>query len=153
MASAQQYSHDITPGLGPIGHLPLLKWVRQHVEEQHAPPNDGWACCLSTGNADGFRKCWEAVLDPGDTLLIDELNFAFSTAQLDGWTGGRDLAIEPCPLGDRGIDAAALGALLASWTRRRPRQSRPSGRAPARPAAPTSASRAPTGRRPRDIVR
>ena len=62
-----QYMHDVTPGVGTIGYLPLLQWIRGHVREQHAPPYDGWECCVCTGNADGFQRAWEALLDPGET--------------------------------------------------------------------------------------
>ena len=50
---AQQYMHDVTPGVGTVGYLPLLEWVRGHIAEQHAPPYQGWECCVCTGNADG----------------------------------------------------------------------------------------------------
>ena len=116
---AQQYMHDVTPGLGTIGYLPLLQWIRTHVQTQHAPPYDGWTCCVSTGNADGFQRAWETVLDPGDTLLVEELNFAFSTSQLCAWTGGRGLHVEPCRVGRGGIDVLALEELLATWSTRR----------------------------------
>ena len=71
----------------------------------------------------------------GDTLLVCELDFSFSTSQLAAWAGGRticseaehprlksteacrqvggrSLRLEPLPVGPEGVDAAALRALL-----------------------------------------
>jgi hypothetical protein len=120
VAKAQQYMHDVTPGLGTVGYVPLLGWIKQHVQQQHAPPCKGWEVCVCTGNSDGFQRAWEALLDPGDTLLVDELNFAFSTSQLAQWVGGRQLHVEPVPLGEHGVDPEALAAILDSWAVQKP---------------------------------
>ena len=93
--SAEGTPGGVTPGLGTVGYVPLLGWIKQHVQQQHAPPCKGWEVCVCTGNSDGFQRAWEALLDPGDTLLVDELNFAFSTSQLAQWVGGRQLHVEP----------------------------------------------------------
>ena len=58
---AQQYMHDVTPGVGTVGYLPLLEWVRGHIAEQHAPPYQGWECCVCTGNADGHPTTGSAA--------------------------------------------------------------------------------------------
>ena len=120
VGKAQQYMHDITPGVGTVGYVPLLNWIRAHVQEQHAPPKEGWDVCMCTGNADGFQRAWETLLDPGDSLLVDELDFSFSTSQLSAWVGARGLHIEPL-VADATLSApAALSALLGDWARRRP---------------------------------
>jgi DNA-binding transcriptional MocR family regulator len=141
VAAAQQYMHDVTPGVGTVGYLPLLAWLRTHVVEQHAPPYEGWDVCVCTGNADGFQRAWEALLDPGDTMLCDALDFAFSTAQLAAWTGARGLRVEALPETRSGDAAAELRALLDSWREQRPGVAfpkacaRPHGRT--RPNAPS----------------
>lgn len=118
---AQQYMHDASPGLGVVGYKPLLEWLRAHIVQQHAPPYEGWDVCLSTGNADGFQRAWETLLDPGDTMLCDELDFSFSTSQLSAWVGAKGLHVEALAFAPAtGDQASALRALLGSWRLQRP---------------------------------
>ena len=121
VGKAQQYMHDVTPGVGTVGYIPLLEWIRTHVAEQHAPPYEGWDVCVCTGNADGFQRAWDTLLDPGDTLLVDELDFSFSTSQLCAWVGAKQLHLEALPLGGgEGEYALALRTRLESWASTHP---------------------------------
>ena len=116
IAKSQQYMLDS----GGWGYAPLLEWLRAHVAEQHRPQYDEWGVLVSAGNADAMQRVWETLLNPGDTLLIEELSFAFSISALRPWTHARGLHVECVPLTPRGIDGHALDALLSDWEAKRP---------------------------------
>ena len=116
IAKSQQYMLDS----GGWGYAPLLEWLRAHVAEQHRPQYDEWGVLVSAGNADAMQRVWETLLNPGDTLLIEELSFAFSISALRPWTHARGLHVECVPLTPRGIDGDALDALLSDWEAKRP---------------------------------
>jgi DNA-binding transcriptional MocR family regulator len=115
LTAAQQYMLDVTPGLGVVGYLPLMRWIQEFQQIQHSPKYNKWACAITCGNQDGFMKVFDAILDPGDTLLVDAPQFCFSVSAMADWTGARALTIEQLPVQSNGIDVHSLASLLADW--------------------------------------
>lgn len=57
-------------GLG-RGYEPLVAWMRSYIQATHRPPAPAWDVCASTGNTDAFAKTVEALLNPGDPILME----------------------------------------------------------------------------------
>ena len=112
---ALQYSP--TPGLPE-----LVSRLSRMQQGEHAP-----AAQVSTivvpGSQDGLAKLFDALLEEGDALLVEEPTYSGSLAYLQG----KGCALVGVPTDAGGIDVAALSRVLGSWDsaarggKRRPR--------------------------------
>ncbi|KAH8989736.1 PLP-dependent transferase [Lactarius akahatsu] len=104
LAAALQY--------GPATGLPRLqKFMHEFTERVYAPGYDNWTTLVHTGNTDGWGRISKLLLNPGDTLLVEEWTYpsALATAlPIDvRWHG--------VPMDNQGMRADALREILAGW--------------------------------------
>jgi len=76
ISESQQYCLDS------YGPTRLRHWVEKHVKQQHDPPNQEWAVCMTCGNSDAIDKVMELLLGPGDAVLVEEVNFIAASCYL-----------------------------------------------------------------------
>eukprot|EP01025_Chloroclados_australasicus_P053085 TRINITY_DN6211_c0_g1_i1.p1 TRINITY_DN6211_c0_g1~~TRINITY_DN6211_c0_g1_i1.p1 ORF type:complete len:441 (-),score=34.05 TRINITY_DN6211_c0_g1_i1:295-1617(-) len=89
----------------------IVKWIRQHVKEQHNPPG-GHEIAMSLGNTHAISTVVDLLLNPGDTFLVEEFTF---TAVLDGLSGSRRLKPLAIPMDDNGIILEELHKILVEY--------------------------------------
>lgn len=117
LEKAQQYMLDDKGA----GYAPLRKWIVDHMEEHHKPPYADWKCMITAGNSDEPVRLFHELLDPGDTLLMEEYAFAHSFSQLRPWMDARNVNVESLPVQKNGqLDVMHLAHLLENWHLERP---------------------------------
>lgn len=104
LASALQY--------GPATGLPRLqKFIQEFTERVYAPGYENWTPLVHTGNTDAWGRISKLLLNPGDTLLVEEWTYPSAIASarpIDArWHG--------VPMDNQGMRADALREILAGW--------------------------------------
>ncbi|KAI9432476.1 pyridoxal phosphate-dependent transferase [Lactarius indigo] len=104
LATALQY--------GPATGIPRLqKFIHEFTERVYAPGYDNWTTLVHTGNTDGWNRIAKLLLNPGDTLLVEEWTYPSALASarpIDArWYG--------VPVDNQGMRADALREILAGW--------------------------------------
>lgn len=105
LATALQYSP--TPGLPR-----LVTWLHELQAREHRLPDaKGTRVCVTTGSQDGLTKAFAALLDPEDTLLVEDPTYPGSLAFL------RPLgcALRGVPTDGDGMNTAELQRVLEQW--------------------------------------
>ncbi|CAK9439907.1 uncharacterized protein LODBEIA_P40070 [Lodderomyces beijingensis] len=107
------------------GHKPLLQFTKDFIKRTHNPAHDQWESILTTGASDGLNKACDAVLNPGDVVLIEEFTFLpfvrFSDhAQAIPVPVKIDFSNE-----SNGIDLGYLRELLDNWHDLKPNLPKP----------------------------
>ncbi|KAI9453469.1 PLP-dependent transferase [Lactarius psammicola] len=104
LAAALQY--------GPATGLPPLRmFIREFTERVYAPAYDNWTTLVQTGNTDGWGRIAKLLLNPGDTLLVEEWTYASALAS----ARPIDLRWQAVPMDSQGMRADALREILAGW--------------------------------------
>ncbi|KAH9009853.1 PLP-dependent transferase [Lactarius deliciosus] len=104
LASALQY--------GTATGLPRLRtFMREFTERVYAPAYDNWTTLVHTGNTDGWDRIARLLLNPGDTLLVEEWTYpsALGSALPIG------VRCHAVPMDNQGMCADALKKILAGW--------------------------------------
>ncbi|KAH8988718.1 pyridoxal phosphate-dependent transferase [Lactarius hatsudake] len=104
LAAALQY--------GPATGLPRLqKFIQEFTERVYAPGYDNWTTLVHTGNTDAWGRISKLLLNPGDTLLVEEWTYPSAMASArpidTRWHG--------VPMDNQGMRADALREILAGW--------------------------------------
>ncbi|KAH9046759.1 pyridoxal phosphate-dependent transferase [Lactarius hengduanensis] len=104
LAAALQY--------GRATGLPRLhKFIQDFTERVYAPGYDNWTTLVHTGNTDAWGRISKLLLNPGDTLLVEEWTYPSAIASarpIDArWHG--------VPMDNQGMRADALREILAGW--------------------------------------
>ncbi|KAH9012429.1 PLP-dependent transferase [Lactarius pseudohatsudake] len=104
LAAALQY--------GRATGLPRLhKFIQDFTERVYAPGYENWTTLVHTGNTDGWGRISKLLLNPGDTLLVEEWTYPSAIASarpIDArWHG--------VPMDNQGMRADALREILAGW--------------------------------------
>lgn len=119
---------DIRQGFqysGSSGMEQLLKFTRDFIGKTHKPNYDDWGTVLSTGAGDGILKTFDAVLNEGDVILMEEFTFTPSLMMVKE-TGGIAVPIKLNVASDsEGIDLEYLTNLLENWDTEKPGLRRP----------------------------
>ena len=71
MALAQRYA--------PFAWAGLKAWLREHVQQQHAPPLASWSVSLAAGSMSSVDLAIAMLVDPGDVVLLEEFSFTAGT--------------------------------------------------------------------------
>ncbi|CAG8595469.1 3337_t:CDS:2, partial [Paraglomus occultum] len=104
MADALQY--------GPTPGLPALReWLHNFQNTIHEPPAKSFDLCVGTGSQDLLAKTLEALISPGDYVLIENPTYTGTLAFLRS---------QPCNLvevetDDQGLVPDSLYSILDNW--------------------------------------
>lgn len=101
---ALQYSE--TEGLPP-----LVEWCRAHQQRMHSPPYDDYSICVSTGSQDALVRCFEAMLNEGDHVVLEKYTYAAALSAL------RPMApvMHAMDVDEHGMRPESLRELLEGW--------------------------------------
>lgn len=103
----------------------LNQFCKDFIERVHKPGYSEWTTTLSTGAGDGILKTMDAVLNPGDVVLMEEFTFVPSLMMIKecGATG------VPIKLSvnshSEGLDLDYLTNLLENWETLKPGMNKP----------------------------
>ena len=116
LANGLQYANS--NGLPQIREL-----VSQIVERTHTPGYPEWKITLCCGACDGLNKVMNVLLDPGDTVLMEEFTFT----PVKGYVDNFQAKVVPVKLDltGKGLDVDYLTDLLANWESKYPDHKRP----------------------------
>lgn len=104
LATALQY--------GPATGLARTQaFIREFTERVYAPAYDNWTTLVHTGNTDGWSRIAKLLLNPGDTLLVEEWVYPSALAS----TRPIGLRWHAVPVDSQGMRADALRETLAEW--------------------------------------
>ncbi|KAJ3318931.1 hypothetical protein HDV06_006920 [Boothiomyces sp. JEL0866] len=93
------------------GDSQLVDWLRQLQEQVHNPPYQSYDICVGNGSQDLITKAMEALINPGDTILIESPTYVGILAFLRP-LGAKFLEI---PVDNQGIQPDALEQALLNW--------------------------------------
>ncbi|OZJ03672.1 hypothetical protein BZG36_03543 [Bifiguratus adelaidae] len=96
-----------TPGLGPI-----LEWLRELQLREHKPPMEEFDIAIGTGSQDLIAKALEAVINPGDNLLIENPSYTGIISFLKS----QPVNLIDVSTDGRGIIPTSLEIILSTWT-------------------------------------
>ncbi|SCW03425.1 LAFE_0G10132g1_1 [Lachancea fermentati] len=106
-----------------IGHTPLLEFSRELIEEVNPPKYDNWDVIISCGSGDSLHKVCNLLINPGDTVLVEEYTFVPVVALIRNYGGyAVPVKLNLDPQREKGekrpsgcIDVPELANLLDSW--------------------------------------
>ncbi|KAI9464294.1 PLP-dependent transferase [Russula earlei] len=97
---------------GPVtGLQPTQAFVREFTQRIYAPAYDDWTTLAHAGNTDGWSRVAKLLLNPGDTLLVEEWTYPSALASARP-IGARWKAV---PMDGQGMRPDALREILAGW--------------------------------------
>lgn len=109
MEAALQYA--ATPGIPE-----LVAWLREELTREHAPPYNDWDVQVTTGSQDGLSKAIEMLLDPDDSILVENPTYSGTLSILKPM-GCYLVGVDTDA---RGLRADALEETLATWDAKHP---------------------------------
>ncbi|KAK9479028.1 pyridoxal phosphate-dependent transferase [Lipomyces japonicus] len=103
------------------GSSQVLTFVKEHMARIHNPKYLDWNCILTGGNTQGMETIFRMLLNPGDTLLLEEFAFPESVEGL------RPLGLNlvGITVDDEGLSADILEDTLLNWDLKFPSKKRP----------------------------
>ncbi|EAZ63574.2 aromatic amino acid aminotransferase II [Scheffersomyces stipitis CBS 6054] len=111
---------------GDVKGLPAFqKFLRSFVERIHTPAYEDWAVHASNGAGEGLNKVVDALIDPGDIVLIEEFTFSpfgNNVRNVGGVIVPTKIKFEKNIKGDisADVDVDYLANLLENWDEVRP---------------------------------
>lgn len=117
---------DIKTGLqySEVEGIPQLRtFTKDFIKRVHPPAYSDFDTIITNGAGDGLNKAADALLDPGDVILIEE--FTFTPFLLNVQNAGAvpvpiKLTFDAVPGASNGLDLDYLTDLLENWDLRRP---------------------------------
>lgn len=94
---AQQYVVDF------LGYGPLQQWAKDHMREFHSPPA-AFEVILTSGSSSATDMVFRTLLDPGDTLLVEEYSYPGAMAA----ARARGCSLKPVACDANGMCPTAL---------------------------------------------
>lgn len=96
------------------GYAPLRDWISYYMAKEHSYPHESstWDFIVGNGSQDLLQRAFDIILDPEDTLLVEEYTYSGGLAAV--WPIGCKMF--PVPMDDDGVDPVALESLLSAWT-------------------------------------
>ncbi|XP_045158771.2 kynurenine/alpha-aminoadipate aminotransferase, mitochondrial-like [Mercenaria mercenaria] len=109
MKKALQYTQ--TPGVPD-----LVNWVKGLQERVHNPPAQGsggenWDLLITNGSQDGICKSFEAMVSPGDKVLVETPSYPGTLAILKPM----DCELIPVNSDKNGLDPSDLERVMSQW--------------------------------------
>lgn len=117
---------DLSRGLqySEVEGIPQLrKFTRDFIERVHKPAYDQWKTIITNGAGDGLNKAVDALIDPGEVILIEEFTFTpflLNVKNAGGIPVPVKLDFETTPDKSNGIDLEYLTDLLENWDELKP---------------------------------
>ncbi|KAH6912754.1 kynurenine/alpha-aminoadipate aminotransferase [Coprinopsis sp. MPI-PUGE-AT-0042] len=96
------------------GHSELVSWMTEMMQTVHKRANsreEGWRVSLGAGSQDLLYKAFNALLNPGDTILVEGPTYPTIMPILDSM--GVQYSIVDAD--EDGISTSALAQVLANW--------------------------------------
>eukprot|EP00658_Telonema_sp_P-2_P003627 TRINITY_DN11351_c0_g1_i2.p1 TRINITY_DN11351_c0_g1~~TRINITY_DN11351_c0_g1_i2.p1 ORF type:complete len:460 (-),score=87.29 TRINITY_DN11351_c0_g1_i2:27-1406(-) len=106
--AALQYSS--TSGLDDLNAL----LVEMQLAEHRPPPGAHSALSVTTGSQDALSKAFEALIEPGDSVLVESPTYSGALASLRP-LGAQLIGV---PTDQHGLDTQALSHVLQNWDTR-----------------------------------
>jgi aromatic amino acid aminotransferase I / 2-aminoadipate transaminase len=93
------------------GSPQLLRFITEHVQLIHNPPNPYWETCLTCGTTAAIEMVFRMLCDRGDSILTEEYTYsgAIEAAKPLG------LHLIAVDMDDEGLSPQALDKTLTSW--------------------------------------
>ncbi|ODQ79784.1 hypothetical protein BABINDRAFT_36812 [Babjeviella inositovora NRRL Y-12698] len=111
IAISDGLQYSAIEGMGPI-----LRFSRDLITRCHKPAYDEWDVLMTNGASSGLAKAADLLLNPGDTILVEEFTFTPFLANIKE-TGGVPIPVKLTVKNKgEGIDIAYLADLLGNWT-------------------------------------
>jgi len=104
LATALQYSPA-------TGLPPTQAFIREFTERIYAPAYGDWTTLVHAGSTDGWNRIARLLLNPGDTLLVEELAFSSALAA----SRPLDVRWKGIPMDGQGMLPDAFREILAGW--------------------------------------
>jgi kynurenine/2-aminoadipate aminotransferase len=96
---------------GTAGLPELLARLRAVQLAEHAPPGPPVACAVVPGSQDGLAKLFDALLEDGDSVIVEAPTYSGSLAYLEA----KRCRFVSVPTDGDGLDVAALARALDGW--------------------------------------
>lgn len=106
LATLQQYPLDFN------GYAPVRKWVSQLVQSMQQPVRTDWGILIANGAIHSLEMIFRSLLNPGDSILVEE--FTFSQV-LDGLL--QPIGLQPCAVA-MDSEGASCGNACCPWQQR-----------------------------------
>jgi kynurenine/2-aminoadipate aminotransferase len=99
-----------------LGHEPLRQWIyrymaREHEKQSQRPKPSDFEVIVGNGSQDLLQRLFDLLLDPEDTILVEEHSYSGALAAL--WPIGCEIV--GIGADSFGLDPLALQSLLQSW--------------------------------------
>lgn len=100
------------------GFEPLRQWILHYMLKEHQYPHgeDAWQFIIGNGSQDILQRLFDLLLDPQDTLLVEEYTYSGALACM--WPVG--CSIVPVGGDSDGLRPDALEQLLSNWDQSKP---------------------------------
>lgn len=92
--------------------------LKEYIEATHKPGFEDWDFVCSFGTGDGVYKVFDLLLDPGDSVLVEEYTFVISLSSITSF--GAEIVPTKLDLYKDGIDVDSLEHLLENWSTLKP---------------------------------
>ncbi|KAI0247958.1 PLP-dependent transferase [Lactifluus subvellereus] len=94
-----------------IGLERTRAFMHEFIERIYSPAYDDWTHIVDTGNTDGWNRISNLLLNPGDTLLVEEWTYPSALTS----TRPIDVRWKAVPMDSQGMRPDVLRAILAGW--------------------------------------
>jgi len=98
----------------------LVKWLEEFQSSVHKRPNsseEGWRISLGSGSQDAICKAFEALVNPGDYVLMETPAYPGTI----GLTHGIECNLVEVPCDEQGISAKAVDRIMTEWPADKPK--------------------------------
>ncbi|KZT71526.1 PLP-dependent transferase [Daedalea quercina L-15889] len=109
---AEEVNLAVALQYGTATGLPQLqKFMKDFVDKVYQPAYDDCTIMVHTGNTDGWSRCMQTLMNPGEKFLTEEWTYPSALAS------SKPYGIYPVPvaLDKDGMSSAALRNVLAGW--------------------------------------
>lgn len=93
------------------GSPQLLRFITEHIEMIHKPPNADWACAVTCGTTSALDILFRILLDRGDWVLMESYTYP-GTKEAMSPLSARTIGIE---MDKQGIIPKKLEDVLVNW--------------------------------------
>ncbi|TFY57906.1 hypothetical protein EVJ58_g6740 [Rhodofomes roseus] len=89
----------------------LQKFIKEFVEKIYQPAYEDCTVMVHTGNTDGWSRCMQTLMNPGEAFLTEEWTYPSAVASSKPY----GMHAVPVAMDKDGMNPAALRKVLAEW--------------------------------------